>query len=77
MERLKEAVHIFNTIRPMQWIMFIFTLWLIQDFHTFYKANFFNFLEWQNAGVLAYAAMVVGIFKVIGDGVMKKRERDD
>ena len=77
MDKLKEIIHVFNTIRPMQWIMFGFVLWLIGDFHEFYKSNFFNFSEWQNAGVIAYAGMVVGLFKVIGDGVMKKKERDE
>lgn len=76
-DRIKEAIHIFNTIRPMQWVMFIFALWLTADFHEFYKQNFFLFEEWQNAGVMAYAAIVIGIMKIVGDAVMKKRERDD
>lgn len=76
-EKIIECIHVFNTVRPMQWIMLVFTLIITWDFHLFYKENFFMFEEWQNAGVLAYAAMVVGIMKIVGDGVMKKRERDD
>ena len=77
MDKVKEIIHIINTARPMQWVMFCFVLWITLDFHEFYKQNFFKFVEWQNAGVLAYAALIIGLMKIIVDGVIKKKERDD
>lgn len=76
-DKIKEAIQIFHMLRPMQWTLFGFVLWLTLDFHEFYKANALKFEDWQMTAVAAYAALIWGLVKIIAEGVLKKREKDE
>ena len=77
MDKFKEAIHVFNTIRPMQWIVLIFVLWLTKSFHEFYMVNFREINDWQMTAVVAYAGLIFGLITKLINNVMKKKEKDE
>lgn len=77
MEKIKEAIQIFHTLRPMQWLLFGLVIWLTLDFHDFYKTHALEFEDWQNTSILAYAGLIWGLVKIVAEGVLKKREKDE
>jgi len=76
LNKLETLIYLLQRARIAQVFTLLFMLFIVWDFHVFYKENFREFTGWQMSSVIAYGTFFVAAIRHMFEHLDKVIRRD-